>query len=91
MKEFLSIKELSEYLGIKPKTLYSWVESGKIPAYKFNGALRFKTTEINAFVNSNKVQPKNAAIETKKIIGKRLKVRHNRLDSGQKAPRNIRI
>jgi excisionase family DNA binding protein len=91
MKEFLSIKELSELLGIKPKTLYSWVENGKIPAYKFNGALRFKTTEINEFIQFNKVQPKNAEIETKKIIGKQYKVRHNRIDSGQKAPRNIGI
>lgn len=54
MKEsrFLSIKELSEYISVKPKTLYSWVSKGVIPFYRLQGALRFKRGEIDRWVES---------------------------------------
>ena len=40
-RKYITAKELAVYLSVKVKTVYSWVESGKIPAYKLNGALRF--------------------------------------------------
>ncbi len=83
-KEFLNIKELSEHLSIKVKTLYAWAESGKIPAHKLNGALRFKVSEITQFVESGKVVVKDPEREAKIILGKHLIIGHNRLDSGQK-------
>lgn len=83
-KEFFAIKELAQYLNIKVKTLYAWAESGKIPAFKLNGALRFKVSEIMEFIESGKVDPKDPEREAKIILGKRLLLRHNRLDSGQK-------
>ena len=46
LKHFLSIKELSEYIGIKPKTLYSWVSKGVIPHYRIMGLVRFNKREI---------------------------------------------
>ena len=85
-KEFLNIKELSEYLSVKTKTLYAWAESGKIPAHKLNGALRFKISEIREFVESGKVAVKDPKRDAKIILGKRLLLGHNRLDSGQRVP-----
>ena len=55
-KEFLSINELSEYLGIKTKTLYSWVSKGILPHYRIEGLIRFKKQEINQKMNSCKVE-----------------------------------
>jgi len=51
-KTFLSIKELSEYIGIKPKTLYSWVSKGVIPHYRLMGLVRFNRKEIDKWLNS---------------------------------------
>jgi len=51
-KEFLSINELSEYIGIKPKTLYSWVAKGVIPHYRILGLIRFEKHEIDNWLKS---------------------------------------
>ena len=53
-KEFLSIKELSEYLGIKPKTLYFWVSKGVLPHYRIQGVIRFKRKDIDKWVEACK-------------------------------------
>lgn len=90
-KEFFAIKELSEYLLVRVKTLYAWAKSGKIPAYKVNGALRFKVQEIKDFIESGRVDPPDASRIAKKIIGKHLATGHNRVDSGQNTPRKERI
>lgn len=52
LKHFLSIKELSEYIGIKPKTLYSWVAKGVIPHYRIMGLVRFNQREIDTWLIS---------------------------------------
>lgn len=49
---FFTVKELSEYLTIKPSTLYSWVSKGIIPYYKVHGLIRFKKDEIDLWISS---------------------------------------
>lgn len=49
---FLSIKDLSQYLQIKPSTLYAWASKGIIPHYKVHGLLRFKQDEIDTWIAS---------------------------------------
>jgi excisionase family DNA binding protein len=55
---FLSIKELSEYLKIKPSTLYDWTAQGKIPHFKIHGVIRFRKEEIDQWLDlCRKEQP----------------------------------
>lgn len=49
---FFSIKELSEYLKIKPSTLYAWSSRGIIPHYKVYGLIRFKKDEVDVWIAS---------------------------------------
>lgn len=56
-KALIDIKELSELLSIKPKTLYSWVREGKIPFVKINGLLRFRLNKIMAWLESKEITP----------------------------------
>jgi len=51
----INIRELSEYLEIKEKTLYAKVAAGDIPHYKIGRLVRFKKTEIDIWVESQKV------------------------------------
>lgn len=46
----VDIKQLSEFLNVKESTLYSWANSGAIPAYKINGVWRFDMDEITEWV-----------------------------------------
>ena len=50
--KFFSIKELSSYIGIKPKTIYSWLGKSVIPHYRIQGLIRFKVQEIDNWLKS---------------------------------------
>lgn len=49
MRGYLNIDELSEYLGIKKKTLYNKANRGEIPYFKFGRLVRFKKSDIDAW------------------------------------------
>lgn len=49
MKGYLNIDELSEYLGIKKKTLYNKTNRGEIPYFKFGRLIRFKKSDVDAW------------------------------------------
>lgn len=66
---FLSIKDLSQYLQIKPSTLYAWASKGIIPHYKVHGLLRFKQDEIDAWLASFHKEGPAVKIPSFKIRG----------------------
>lgn len=49
---FLTIKDLSHWLNIKPSTLYAWVAQNKIPFYKVHGLIRFRLKAIVRWLKS---------------------------------------
>ena len=53
-KEFLNIREVGEYLGIKISTLYFYVANGSIPHYRVGRLIRFKKREIDEWMEGNK-------------------------------------
>ena len=50
--KLITIKEVSEILGVKVSTLYEWVRNGTIPSYRLNGLIRFDMDEIYAWAKS---------------------------------------
>lgn len=51
--KYLSINDLSTYLGIKPKTIYARVK--EIPHYKVGRLIRFKQADIDAWMEKHRV------------------------------------
>lgn len=53
---YISLDEASQYLGIKPVTLRSWIRNPKneVPAHKIGRFWKFKRTEIDAWVQCGK-------------------------------------
>jgi excisionase family DNA binding protein len=51
--KYLSINDLSTYLGIKPKTIYARVK--EIPHYKVGRLIRFKQADIDAWMEQHRV------------------------------------
>ena len=49
---FLTIKDLSAWLQIKPSTLYAWVSQGKIPFRRIYGLIRFDREAIERWLHS---------------------------------------
>ena len=59
--DFLTPKEVAEYLKVDIMTIYRLAKEGKIPASKVGHLWRFKKTEIdewfkNGHLNNNKTQ-----------------------------------
>jgi len=69
-KEFLSIKEVSEYLGLKESTLYHHVENGDIPHYRIGRLIRFRKQEVDKWMGGNKKGEINLSKIASKMLGK---------------------
>lgn len=82
----MTVKEVAEHLGIRPKTVYAWAHGGKLPAFKIHGALRFRIEDITAFINTCQVLVSNPVGIARKILGKKLRPGDNAPDSGQRVP-----
>jgi excisionase family DNA binding protein len=54
---WLSTRDAAHHLGITTRTLYRLIDSGQIPAYRFGRVIRLKTAEVDAFVESARIQP----------------------------------
>ena len=76
-KEFLNIKEVGKYLGIKISTLYFYVENGDIPHYRIGRLIRFKKQEVDQWMEGNKKERIDLSKMAARMLGK---VPHQILD-----------
>ncbi len=64
--EFVTVKELSQFLRVKESTLYSWVHYGMIPFHKLNGLIRFDMEEIETWVKKSHKEPQTQKLHIAK-------------------------
>ncbi len=53
-KAFWTVTDVSKYLSVKPSTIYMWAKTDQIPHFRLNKALRFRKTEIDAWMESHR-------------------------------------
>lgn len=56
---WISLEEAAEHLGVKPTTLYKWLERKKLPGHKVGRLWRFKTEELDEWVKSGQGMNEN--------------------------------
>ena len=56
-QRYLSPQELSQYLGLSIVTIYGWTSQHKIPFVKLGRLVRFDVAEINAWMQTQKIEP----------------------------------
>ncbi len=49
---WLSVEEISEYLGVSKDTVYAWINKRNMPAHRIGRLWKFKTDEIDEWVRS---------------------------------------
>jgi len=85
-KDFLTIEELSEYLGIKRSTLYQRVGRREIPFYRFGRLIRFKKADIDLWMEAFR----NEAIDLDHVGGNLIRgLKRRAVDVGGIAKKNI--
>lgn len=58
LEDLIGVKEAARYLGLAVKTTYVWAESGRLPAYRIGRALRFRKSELAAYIEASRLNPK---------------------------------
>ncbi len=56
LKKLMTPEQLSKYLDIKIRTVYSYAQSGQIPGVKIGGQWRFRQDDIDQWIE-NKINP----------------------------------
>ncbi len=54
IERWYSMNEISEYLGITRDTTLSWIEKRGMPGVKIGRTWKFKISEVDAWMKSNK-------------------------------------
>ncbi|MDO8602558.1 MAG: helix-turn-helix domain-containing protein [Candidatus Omnitrophota bacterium] len=52
-KQVMTVKEIAEYLGVHPMTIYKYVKDGKIPAFKIGTSWRIRRDSIKKWMDEN--------------------------------------
>lgn len=55
--EWLNTEEAAKRLGITTRTLYRFMDQGRLPSYRFGRVFRLKMTDIEAFIEDCRVEP----------------------------------
>jgi len=69
MDDIMTIEDVARYLKLKPQTIYTWAQNGKIPAAKIGKEWRFRRDLVEAWFNQHiqeKFQPLVDEMEKKK-------------------------
>lgn len=54
-ERLLTARQLAEYLGFSAGTIVDWFERGEVPGFKVGGRLRFRVSEVEAWLNARRV------------------------------------
>ena len=52
-QDIMTLEEVAKYLKLKPQTIYSWAQEGKIPAAKLGKEWRFRKSVIDKWFNQH--------------------------------------
>ncbi len=55
--EWLSTQAAARRLGVTPRTLYRFIDQGELPAYRMGRVIRLKSSEVDAFIESTRIEP----------------------------------
>jgi excisionase family DNA binding protein len=54
---WMSTGDAAKRLGVTVRTLYRLIDESQLPAYKFGRVIRLQESQVNAFIESSRIQP----------------------------------
>lgn len=61
---WLSVVEISEYLGITRDSVYKWVKQKGMPAYRLGKLWKFKTDEVDLWMRKGEANEGKSEIKS---------------------------
>jgi excisionase family DNA binding protein len=55
--EWLNTGDAAERLGITPRTLYRFIDEGKLTGYRMGRVIRLKATDVDEFIETCRIEP----------------------------------
>jgi excisionase family DNA binding protein len=55
--EWLSTAEAARRLGVTPRTVYGFINSGALVAYRFGRVVRITDADLVAFIDACRIEP----------------------------------
>jgi excisionase family DNA binding protein len=55
--QWMGTAEAARRMGITARTLYKFIDEGSLPAYKFGRVIRLKQSDVDAFIEAQRVAP----------------------------------
>ncbi len=52
----LNVRDVAGLLAVSEKTVYRWIDDGKLPGYRISGQYRFNRAELLAWATANRLQ-----------------------------------
>jgi excisionase family DNA binding protein len=62
-REVMNVKQASQYLGVSADTLYTYVSSKRIPAFKLGNRWKFKKTTLDRWMVKQMVRQSGSMVE----------------------------
>jgi nitrogen PTS system EIIA component len=60
----LTVEDVTKLFNVSEKTIYRWIKSNNLPAYRVNNQYRFNQTELLEWASSHKINVSPAQIES---------------------------
>jgi len=70
LKEVMTLREASQYLGITPDTLYKYLGDKSIPAFKLGNRWRFKKDLLDRWMEEKSEQSELTSDSSRKRIAR---------------------
>ena len=62
-REVMNVREASQYLGVSADTLYNYVSSKQIPAFKLGNRWKFKKTTLDRWMVRQMARQSGGALD----------------------------
>jgi excisionase family DNA binding protein len=53
-EQFMSIRDVADYLKLNQTTIYAWAQQGMLPGYKLGRTWRFRPSEIEEWLEERR-------------------------------------
>ena len=62
-ERLLTARELAELIGFAPATVLDWFEAGRLPGFKIGSSVRFRPSEVEAWLEAQRRGPSIRPLE----------------------------